>query len=125
MSAAPQSADTTATALDPISEVDPQPAANLMSDGQTVLVDVREDDEWDAGHAPDAVHIPLGALDPRQLPSGQTILAVCRSGNRSGNAAVILAAAGMTVRNLAGGMRAWDAAGLPVIRDDGTPGSVI
>ena len=54
-----------------------------------------------------------------------TIVAVCRSGNRSGSAARKLAAAGVSVYNLAGGMKAWREAGQPVIRDDGTDGAVL
>ena len=55
---------------------------------------------------------------------GQTVLTVCRSGGRSATAAVQLAAAGVDVRNVAGGMTAWSADGLVVICDDGTPGAV-
>jgi rhodanese-related sulfurtransferase len=50
---------------------------------------------------------------------------VCRSGGRSGKAATKLATAGVAVHNLAGGMTAWQNAGQPVLRDDGTPGTVI
>jgi rhodanese-related sulfurtransferase len=52
------------------------------------------------------------------------VMAVCRSGGRSAKAAEALAAEGVKVRNVAGGMTAWMSAGLPVVRDDGTPGTV-
>ena len=106
-------------------EVDPTQAVELQKSG-AVLLDVREDEEWDAGHAPGAVHVPLGRLvEATSRFQGQDVLAVCRSGARSGRAAMVLAAAGVNVRNVAGGMSSWFAAGLPVLRDDGSPGTVI
>ena len=56
--------------------------------------------------------------------AGEDVVVVCRSGNRSGKAAVILAEAGINARNLNGGMQAWAALGLPVVTFDGTPGDV-
>jgi rhodanese-related sulfurtransferase len=111
------------TNLDPIAQVDPAQATRLIDDG-ALLLDVREPDEWSAGHAPEAVHVPLGRLDPGTLPHGRVVVAVCRSGNRSGTAARQLMAAGIDARNLAGGMKAWAADGHPVRRDDGQPGTV-
>ena len=99
-------------------------AAAAKADATLVLLDVREPDEWAAGHAPGAVHMPLGRLRPDQLPPGAAVIAVCRSGNRSGTAAGLLAAAGIDVRNMAGGMRLWAREGLPVVRADGTPGTI-
>jgi rhodanese-related sulfurtransferase len=91
-----------------------------------VLLDVREPAEWRAGHAPKARHIPLTDLDRRrkELPDGREIVTVCRSGSRSTRAAGILAADGHTVLNLSGGMRAWSAAGLPVVAKGGRPGAI-
>ena len=107
-----------------IDDVSPQDAAGLREQG-AVLLDVREPDEWAAGHAPDAVHVPLADVAAGAARfTGQEVLAVCRSGGRSAKAAEALAQAGITVRNVAGGMTAWAEAGLPVVRDDGTPGSV-
>jgi rhodanese-related sulfurtransferase len=107
-----------------VDEVVPAQAAELRRRG-AVLVDVREDDEWAAGHAPDAVHLPLGRVGEAAARfAGQKVLTVCRSGARSGRAAVTLAAAGVDVHNVAGGMSAWASAGLPVVRDDGSPGRV-
>jgi rhodanese-related sulfurtransferase len=92
-----------------------------------VLLDVREPDEWQAGHAPDAQFIPLGELAQRaaEVPGDKRVVAICRAGSRSERAARFLIAAGFDVVNLAGGMRAWAAAGLEVVTDDGTPGTVI
>lgn len=107
-----------------ITEVSPLDAAGLREQG-TVLVDVREPDEWAAGHAPHAVHVPLAEVEAAAARlAGKEVLAVCRSGGRSARAAETLARAGIEVRNVAGGMAAWAAAGLPVVRDDGTPGAV-
>ena len=94
------------------------------AEGGVLLLDVREPDEWDGGHAAGATHIPLGDLDPTQLDPAVPVIAICRSGNRSGKAADKLAAAGIEVRNMAGGMNVWQDLGLPVVRDDGTPGTI-
>jgi rhodanese-related sulfurtransferase len=108
----------------PLADVDPAEAARLADAGQVLLLDVREHSEWDSGHAPLARHVPLGDLDPAAVPQDLPVVAVCRSGNRSGQAAQALSAAGIDVRNLAGGMQAWAAAGLPVVRADGAPGEI-
>ena len=91
------------------------------------LVDVREPSEWTVGHIEGAVHIPMGELNHRQdeLAKDRTIVAVCRSGNRSGQLTALLAPRGLDIVNMVGGMNAWLAAGLPVVRDDGAPGSVL
>jgi len=92
-----------------------------------VLLDVREDDEWHAGHAAAARHLPLGRLqgEHTSLPGDRPIVAVCRSGARSDRAATALRRAGYDAANLAGGMKAWAAAGQPVVSDDGGAGTVI
>jgi len=105
-----------------VHNVDPARAKQLTESGATLL-DVREDHEWKSGHAPGAVHVPLGQLDPASFPTDLTIIAVCRSGNRSSKAAEVLTSAGRDVVNLEGGMQAWARAGLPVVRDDGREGS--
>ncbi len=86
------------------------------------LLDVREDDEWAAGHAPEARHIPIGQLGARtaEIPQDQDIYVICRSGGRSGRAAQALSGAGWTAINVAGGMQDWAAAGKPMITESGT-----
>jgi len=108
-----------------IHDVDPNEAAGLQDQG-AVLLDVREDDEWTAGHAPGALHVPLSEVggDVARF-GGRQVLAVCRGGNRSARAATALARAGIDVRHVAGGMSAWAAAGLAVVCNDGSPGSVV
>lgn len=91
------------------------------------LLDVREPDEWQAGHITGSQHIPLGALRGRlgELPKDKTILAVCRHGNRSDAATRGLRTLGYTVENLEGGVTAWKQAGLPLEAEGGGPGRVI
>jgi rhodanese-related sulfurtransferase len=82
----------------------------------TTLLDVREQDEWDAGHAPQAVHIPMGELAGRlgELPADQDVLVICRSGGRSARVTQYLNANGWDARNVDGGMKSWHAEGRPV-----------
>lgn len=92
-----------------------------------ILLDVREPDEWAAGHAPDAWFWPLGQLESVrfELPMNRTIVCVCRSGVRSATAVDQLRTWGLRTLNLEGGMQAWAAAGKPVVTDEGGPGQVI
>ncbi len=85
------------------------------------LLDVREDDEWAAGYAPGARHIPLGELSVHaaEIPQDQAVYVICRSGVRSARAAQALAAAGWEAINVAGGMQDWAAAGRPMTTDSG------
>ena len=105
--------------------VDPPEAQRRLETG-AVLLDVRESDEWDTGHAPDATWIPMGDLGARQdeLASDRPIIVVCRSGGRSARATSALRQAGYDATNLAGGMQAWAAAGYRVVTDEGEPGAV-
>ena len=107
-------------------KVGPQQAHELLGRG-AILLDVREDAEWQAGHAPKARHIPLSRLPGRlrDVPANRTVVTVCRSGARSSRAAALLAREGCDVVNLAGGMHAWARAGLPVVASGGRPGRVV
>jgi rhodanese-related sulfurtransferase len=82
-----------------------------------VLLDVREADEWAAGHAPQAVHIPLSELTERvdELPEGRRVLVVCHAGSRSARATAWLVGNGIDALNVDGGMVDWARAGLPVV----------
>lgn len=83
------------------------------------VVDVREDDEWAAGHAAGATHIPLGQVMAREaeLPRDRDVLFICGSGSRSGRATQLLLRAGHPrVFNIEGGTKAWLQAGLPIDR---------
>lgn len=91
------------------------------------LLDVRENDEWTAGHIDGAQHIPLGELAARlsELPKERTIVAVCRSGGRSEAAVRGLRKRGYEAENLEGGVNAWDRAKLPLVDRSGGRGRVI
>jgi rhodanese-related sulfurtransferase len=88
-----------------------------------VLLDVREQDEWDAGHIDGALHMPMSEVPARlaDLPEADPLYIVCRSGNRSGRAAAWLNAQGIDSVNVAGGMKAWAAAAKPMAAASGTP----
>ena len=102
------------------------PVAVHAEPATTVLLDVREPGEWAAGHAPTARHLPLGELAARagELAGAGRIVCLCRSGNRSGRATALLRRLGLDAHDMAGGMTAWAAAGLPVVDDAGRPGTV-
>ena len=92
-----------------------------------VLLDVREIDEYEAGHAPDTVLYPMASLPDAVagLPTDRPILCICRTGARSANATAFLRERGLDAINLEGGMKAWAAFGLDVVRSDGSHGDVI
>lgn len=110
---------------EPLNDVDPATAHQMLEAATVTMIDVRENDEWAAGHAPGAVHVPLADLNPAEYTDSRPLVVVCRSGGRSSKAAAKLASAGLPVHNLTGGMTAWQSAGHPVLREDGTPGTVI
>jgi rhodanese-related sulfurtransferase len=95
------------------------------------LLDVREDDEWRAGHAERALHIPLSEFVARYgelteaAPQDGRVHVICRSGARSAQVAMYLVQQGLDAVNVAGGMQVWQAVGRPVLQDDGTPGFVL
>ena len=83
------------------------------------LLDVREQDEWDRGHAPSAHLVPLSELHSRitEIPTDQPVLVVCLAGSRSLRAASALADAGVDAVNVTGGMLAWVSAAGPVVSE--------
>ncbi|MFJ6199483.1 rhodanese-like domain-containing protein [Micromonospora sp. NPDC092111] len=97
-------------------------------DDDTYLLDVREDDEWAAGHAPSAHHLPMMELPARiaEVPTDRDVAVICRSGGRSAQVVGYLLNNGWgQVRNVDGGMRQWATVGRPVVGGDGQPGRVI
>ena len=105
-----------------VNEVSASEAFKLL-DGDAVLIDVRQESEWDAGHAPMATLIPLADVPDRldNLPKDRLIVCACRSGARSLRAATYLQEHGFDVVNLSGGMMAWFAEDLPFESDSGDP----
>jgi rhodanese-related sulfurtransferase len=101
------------------------PAAEVPADA--ALLDVREADEWAAGHAPGARHLPMSELTARldELPDDDPLYVVCRSGGRSARVVQYLAAQGHNAVNVDGGMQAWAAGGRPVEADGDRPAEIV
>jgi rhodanese-related sulfurtransferase len=92
------------------------------------IVDVREPNEWDAGHVEGSTFIPLNRLlggAGEDLPRDRPIVLVCRTGNRSEIATLLLKARGHEAYNLARGLEEWEREGLPLVAPDGQPGRVV
>lgn len=106
--------------------VKPAQAQEMLRAGATLL-DVRENSEWNAGHAPGAVHVPVsnvGTQAPKRLPKGRPVIVTCRSGSRSRGATRILREKGIEAYNLSGGMSAWESAGGRLIGKGNRPGTI-
>ena len=98
-----------------------------LPEGAT-LVDVREHDEWTAGHAPSATHIALGEVVERfaEFTAAESpVYVICRAGGRSAQAVQYLAGNGVEAVNVAGGMQSWAAAGKPMVSENGGAAQVI
>ena len=91
--------------------------------GSEFLLDVREADEWQAGHADAACFVPMSALIGRlgEIPKEADVVVVCKTGARSAQVTAYLNQNGWTARNLDGGMHAWVDAGRPMVSEDGSP----
>ncbi len=103
----------------PLAEISPQQAVEIVENSNAIIIDVRTQEEWDAGHIPGAIHIPLSEVKDRidefKAYEGQPIVMQCRSGRRSATAGKILVEAGYAdVSTLTGGIIAWKKENLPV-----------
>lgn len=97
--------------------VDVDTVAALRDNPDVFLLDVREPDEYEAGHIPGITLIPMGQVADRlsEIPQDKTVIVTCRSGNRSAQIADLLRGSGYTsVHNMEGGLLAWAEAGHPV-----------
>jgi adenylyltransferase/sulfurtransferase len=102
---------------EPFGRLTPQEAKKRLDSGELKLVDVREGWEFQRDHIPGASHLPLGQIiaRPAEVLKESDVVFVCEVGQRSGVAAEMAAALGLTnVNNLDGGMQAWRGAGLPI-----------
>ena len=106
-----------AAVLDLAVNLDPAAVEELYQRNDVVILDVREDSEYNAGHIPGATLVPLGQIPNRldEIPKDKTVIAVCRSGNRSSQATNFLRQQGFeNVHNMTGGMNAWSQAGYEI-----------
>ncbi|MCK6418660.1 MAG: rhodanese-like domain-containing protein [Alphaproteobacteria bacterium] len=101
--------------------ISPVQAYEWLKDGEAILIDVREPDEFQAEHIAYAASVPLSALPQNftkiSLPQDRKVIIHCLRGGRGGKACAFLNAQniGLPVYNLDGGMESWKAAGLPVV----------
>lgn len=119
------SPDAPAAAASSFETVTPAEIAPRVESREVLLVDVREDAEWEAGRAEEAIHVPLATVGSElsriaEEADGRPIAFICRSGNRSSQASQIAVDGGIgPVINVDGGMGAWVDAGLPIVPQDG------
>ncbi|MGW7362654.1 rhodanese-like domain-containing protein [Streptomyces sp. NPDC054841] len=110
----------------PLPSVD---VASVPADG--LVLDVREDDEWAAGHVEGALHVPISDFVARfgqvteAVAEGRRAYVMCRVGGRSAQVTQYLVQQGIDAVNIDGGMQAWDAAGRPMVTEDGSPAFVL
>ncbi len=112
---------------DPVHELTPTQVKEALDKGDIVLIDVREPYEWEAGRIEGAVHVPLARIltgATEGLDPSKPVVAVCKMGNRSEVASLMLQAGGFDAYNMRGGMEAWEAEGLPFTTPAGEPGRV-
>jgi rhodanese-related sulfurtransferase len=116
-------ADTAAPALEEIDlstlagNVDVQTVAAVKDNPGVFLLDVREPDEYAAGHIPGITLLPMGEVPARlsEIPTDKEVIVTCRTGNRSSQVVDFLREQGFTnVHNMEGGIVAWEAAGYEV-----------
>ena len=99
-----------------VRDLEPAEVARGLTEGRMILVDVREPNETDLERYPEAFLLPMSMFDPHAIPDpgGRQVVFACRSGNRSVTASLIAQSAGLPYdAHLAGGIKAWKAAGLP------------
>ena len=102
-------------------EIEVEQAIALVADGG-FLLDVREQNEWDAGHSPDAHLLPMSVIQERfaEVPDDRTVYVICHSGGRSARVTAYLRSLDLDAINVAGGMLAWQAAGSEVVQSSAT-----
>ena len=101
--------------------LDPKRVAELLEAGEAQVIDVRDSDEWAAGHVPGALHVFITEVSERagEIDRDRTVVFQCAGGNRSAMVADAFRGDGYDAYNMAGGLRAWEEAGLPLEGDEG------
>lgn len=100
-----------------VRDLDPEDVSRGLAEGKILIVDVREPREIEMERISGSVYLPMSMFDPDEIPDpeGRTVVFACASGIRSVKASEIAQAAGLPYdAHLAGGLKAWKAAGLPV-----------
>ncbi|MEW2082189.1 rhodanese-like domain-containing protein [Streptomyces sp. NPDC005283] len=97
----------------------------------SLVLDVRENDEWASGHVEGALHVPMSDFVARfgevteAVADGRRAYVMCRVGGRSAQVTQYLVQQGIDAVNIDGGMLAWEGAGRPMVTDNGGPASVL
>ena len=97
--------------------IDVQTTASIQDRDDVILIDVREQSEYDAGHIPGITLVPMSEIQNRldEIPTDKEVVVTCRSGNRSSQVTDFLRKNGFdNVHNMQGGIIAWEQAGYPV-----------
>ena len=99
-------------------EISPETVHRWVGDGEALLVDVREANEWAQARLEEAVHVPMSAFDADRIPTGtgKKVVFICAQGLRSEQVRQYVVAQGILTDayNMAGGLKAWAEAGLPL-----------
>ena len=102
-------------------EISVQDAFTKLATGEVVAIDVRELDEFTAGHIEGADFNPMSSFDVSKVPTNTPVVVICRSGNRSGRVCEALLESHPNLLNMIGGMQAWALVGYEMVSDTGEP----
>ncbi|PRZ44430.1 rhodanese-related sulfurtransferase [Antricoccus suffuscus] len=118
-------ADLVGGTINSMSEIPETTVDQLPADA--VILDVREDDEWQAGHIEGVTHIPIAEVPQRlgDVPEGDPVYVFCRGGGRSSRVTEWLNNNGYDAVNVDGGMKSWEAAGKPLVADGDAAPTII
>jgi len=110
-----------------VAELEPQEVRALLEGGEAVLIDVREPDEYAVERIHGALLYPMSTFDATRLPLDESrrVVFQCASGRRSLDAGYKRLATGQPAAHMAGGIKAWKAAGLPVVHIEPGTGRII
>jgi rhodanese-related sulfurtransferase len=104
-----------------VKTISPQEAFELVNAGLAYGIDVREQNEWDAGHSEIFTLHPLSSFDAGKISTDKPVIFICRSGKRSAQACELLQEHGVEATNMTGGMLEWQELQLPMTADGQAP----